>query len=92
MSNKNSHTTTDHKVIQEWIEKRNGRPACVKGTGDDKDPGLLRIDFNEKEDRLEEISWDEFFDKFEENKLALLYQVETAGGQESRFFKFVKRD
>ena len=41
---------------------------------------------------MQEISWEEFFDKFEEKKLAFLYQEKTSGGDESRFFKFVSRD
>lgn len=56
--------------------------------------GVLRIEFpgHGSDESLEEISWDEFFEKFEENNLAFLYQEETAGGEESRFFKFVSRD
>ncbi len=38
------------------------------------------------------ISWDEFFEKFDENNLAFLYQEELASGETSRFFKFVKRE
>ncbi len=87
-------TTTDHDEIRTWVEERGGRPASVKGTaGDDDDAGILRIDFPGVGDEgsLEEISWDEFFEKFEENDLAFLYQEQTSGGDESRFFKFVRR-
>jgi hypothetical protein len=55
---------------------------------------LLRIDFpeeNEEEEELEEISWDEFFEKFDEKRLAFVYQEKTAGGEPSRFNKFVSR-
>ena len=37
---------------------------------------------------LQQISWDEFFEKFEESQLAFLYQDE----KNSRFSKLVKRD
>jgi hypothetical protein len=84
-------TTTDHKKIKQWAEERGARPAHVKGTGGKDDPGILRFDFGEPEAALEEISWDEFFEKFEENKLAFLYQEETASGGESRFSKFLSR-
>ncbi len=89
-----SQVTTNHDEIRQWVEARGGKPAAVKGTGDAEDPGLLRIDFPGvgREESLEEISWDEFFEKFEEKKLAFLYQEETKSGQESRFFKFVSRD
>ena len=89
-----SKTTTDHDTIRKWVEERGGRPAGVKGTGGGDDPGILRIDFpgyGAEEESLEPISWDDFFKKFEQNKLAFLYQDETAGGEESPFFKFVKR-
>lgn len=85
-------TTTDHKTIQNWAEKRGARPSRVKATGKGDDPGILRLDFGEPDDALEEISWDEFFEKFEENELALLYQERTASGAESRFSKLVHRN
>lgn len=89
-----SNVTTDHEEIQGWVEERGGKPATVKRTGDHEDPGILRIDFPgySGEDSLEEISWEEFFEKFEEKKLAFLYQDETADGKQSRFNKLVSRD
>jgi hypothetical protein len=87
-----SKTTTNHEEIQKWVEARGGRPAIVKGT---KKGGsaLLRIDYPgfEGEDTLETIEWDEFFEIFDENKLAFLYQDKTADGGQSRFSKFVER-
>jgi hypothetical protein len=88
-----SKTTTDHKEIQKWAEQRKGTPARVAGTGDESDAGLLRINFpGGKEDTLEEISWEEFFEKFDKNNLALLYQDKTASGKTSRFSKIINRD
>lgn len=88
-----SKTTTNHAKIQRWAEERGGKPVSVKGTGDKDDAGLLRIDFPgyAGEGRFDEISWDEFFEKFDEKELAFLYQEETSGGEESRFFKLVNR-
>jgi len=88
-----SKTTTDLKVIKKWAEERDGKPSKVKGVGG-KDSGVLRINFPgySGEDTLEEISWDEWDKIFEDNKLAFLYQDETSGGKESRFFKLVNRD
>jgi hypothetical protein len=80
-------TTTDHSTIRNWAEARDGRPARVKGTGDAKDAGLLRIDFGEPEESLEAITWEDFFDKFEERGLALLYEDEP----DHRFSKLVQR-
>jgi hypothetical protein len=84
-------TTTDHATIKRWAEARKGRPAAVRQTGGQHDPGILRFDFGEPEDNLEPISWEDFFEKFEQSGLALLYQEQQKGGQQSRFFKFVHR-
>jgi hypothetical protein len=80
-------TTTNHEEIRKWIEERGGRPARVKSRGDG---GILRVDFREPDESLEEIGWDEFFRIFEENNLAFLHQDEKDGGR-SRFNKFVER-
>ena len=82
-----AQTTTDHDTIHKWDEAREGRPARVKGTGDAKDAGVLRLDFGTPEESLEAISWEEFFDKFEESDLALLYEDEP----DNRFSKLVRR-
>jgi hypothetical protein len=89
-----SKRTTDHAKIRQWAEARNGTPARVQGTDEGGDAGLLRIDFpeeHEEEEDLEEITWDEFFEKFDEKRLAFVYQEKTAGGEPSRFNKFVSR-
>ena len=44
------------------------------------------------EDKLEEISWDEFFEKFEERQLGLFVQDKTARGQKSNFNKLVSKE
>ena len=85
---------TDHEEIRQWAEERGAKPACVTGTGGGDDVGMIRLDFPGYSggDSLEEISWDEWFDKFDESKLALLVQDETAKGQQSNFNKLVKRE
>lgn len=84
-------TTTDHDLIRRWVEDRDGWPASVKGTGK-QDPGVLRIGFREEStDALEPIDWDAFFEKFEDENLAFLYQDQTSDGNISRFFKLVAR-
>jgi hypothetical protein len=88
-----TRTTTDHDEIRRWVEEHGGRPARVRGTGGGDDPGILRIDFpgGAGEDQLEHISWDEWFRKFDENDLAFLYQERKADGEDSTFFKLVRR-
>ena len=66
------------------------------GTGGKGDIGMLRLEFpgrpNAKDDKLTEISWEEFFDKFDERGLALVYQEQTARGQKSNFNKLISRE
>jgi len=80
--------TQDHDTIQRWVDERGGSPAVVRGTHVDES-GLLRIDFGDTNDQLEDISWDEFFKIFDENNIEFLYQDKTDEGDTSRFFKFV---
>ena len=92
-SKSESATTTDHEEIRKWAEARGGKPSTVAGTGKKNDSGILRIDFPgySGKDTLEEISWEDFFKKFDESDLQFLYQEKTAAGKESRFNKFVSK-
>jgi len=89
-----SKVTTNHDEIRQWVEERGGHPARVIDTESKNSPGLLRIDYPgySGENRLEAISWDEFFMGFDENNLAFLYQEKTKDGKESRFSKLIERD
>lgn len=83
-----SQTTIDHDEIRQWVESHGGSPATVAGTERDSEAaGLLRIDFPgySGEQSLTPIDWDEFFEKFEEAKLAFLYDTD----KKSKFNKFV---
>lgn len=86
--------TTDHDEIRRWVEARGGRPARVKGTDEGGKGGLLRIDYPgfTGEETLEPITWEEFFESFDKNNLAFLYQDKTKDGKESRFSKLIDRD
>lgn len=88
-----SHTTTDRDEIRKWVEENDGKPASVKGTDKGDAAGVLRIDFpgGAGEESLEHISWNDWFEKFEANKLAFLYQERKSSGEGSTFFKLVSR-
>jgi hypothetical protein len=88
-----SKTTTDHAEIRRWVEDHDGRPAQVRGTASEGEVGVLRIDFpgGAGEEDLEQISWDDWFAKFDSSGLALLYQERKADGSESTFNKLVER-
>jgi hypothetical protein len=92
-SSHSSQPLTDHEAIQQWAEERNATPSCVKKTGGKGDVGMIRLDFPgySGEDSLQPISWDEWFEKFDENELALIVQETTASGEKSNFNKLVKR-
>lgn len=90
-----SKTTTDHDEIRRWAEARGGKPSAVKGTSRTKnDVGMIRIDFPgySGAGKLAPISWDEWFEKFDESNLAMILQEETAKGQPSNFNKLVARE
>lgn len=89
-----SRPLTDHEEIRRWAEERKAQPACVKGTGDKGDTGMIRLDFPgySGAESLESISWDDWFEKFDERNLSLLVQDKTSGGQKSNFNKLVSRE
>lgn len=77
---------TDHDEIKRWAAENNARPACVRGTGKGDDPGILRLDFDAKDENIEEIGWDRWLTWFDKNELALLRS------NDSRFNKLVHRN
>ena len=88
-----SRTLTDHDEIKDWADSRKGHPAMVKATAGSGDgAGVLRIDFGDDNDNLDRISWDTWFETFDDQKLALLVQDKTADGETSRFNKLISRD
>jgi hypothetical protein len=93
-SKSKSRTLTDHEEIRQWSEERGARPSTVRSTHNDDSTGIIRLDFPGYSGKgsLEEISWDEWFEDFEDNNLALIVQDETADGEQSNFNKLVSRD
>jgi hypothetical protein len=89
-----SHTTTEHNVICNRAEEWNSRLATVKRTGrGGEEADILRINFPgyRGEESLEEISRQDFSDKYGEKKPAFLYQEKTSSGKQSRLCQFVGR-
>jgi hypothetical protein len=68
-------------------------PAEVSSTAKGKQTGILRFAFpkarNHKDENLNEISWEEFFEKFDQNGLELIYQEKTSDGARSNFNKLI---
>ena len=88
------YMTRDHATIREWVETRGGTPATVASTHETDDAGLIRLDFRGYSggDSLEEIPWEEWFRKFDESSLVLLYQETTASGEQSSFHRLITRE
>ncbi len=88
-----SKTTRDHKEIRRWAESRGAIPSEVASTHNKNEPGILRFQFpnapSENDKNLREISWDAFFEKFDDSNLELVYQEKTADGERSNFNKLV---
>jgi hypothetical protein len=88
-----SKTTQDHDAIRKWAEARGAMPAEVSSTHKRNQTGILRFCFPDAKNRndanLREISWDEFFEKFDQNGLELIYQEKTAEGAKSNFNKLI---
>ncbi|MHB1118082.1 MAG: hypothetical protein ACYCZ7_00935 [Minisyncoccota bacterium] len=84
---------TDYDEIRGWIEERRGVPATLKETNEngEESTDMLHIAFGTLSPDMEEMSWDEFFERFENENLALEYDDEAEGG-ETPSFEFVDRD
>lgn len=96
MASKLSKTTRDHDEIRRWAETRQAVPCEVASTQQDGEAGILRFCFpnarNRNDDALREIGWDEFFEKFDQSELSLVFQEKTAGGARSNFNKLIHAD
>lgn len=87
-----SRITTDHDAIRCWAEQRGAKPVQVARSVDG-DPGTVRLEFpGSRDNSLREISWEEWFQKFDRSKLAFLYQEQTANSERSSFCKIVRRE
>jgi hypothetical protein len=85
--------TSDHEEIRQWASTRGGTPAALNDTFGREGSGGLRIDFlHDGDDRVQQISWQEFFTRFDEKGLVMMYQEQTEAGKTSRFCKIVHRD
>lgn len=82
--------TFRHKDIRDWVEKRGGRPARIRGQKS-TDPGSLRFLFSRSEEAfLTMISWEDFFRQFDREELALLTLNE--GEEETDpFYRLLRR-
>jgi hypothetical protein len=85
--------TKDHDEIRAWIEKHNGRPAVLSDTTNDDIQGLLYIHFGLGARKVgAPISWEEFFDRFDEARVVFRYNDEVIRGMENESYSFVSNE
>lgn len=82
-----SLATTHHEVIRQWAEERGGVPATVQGTEHEDHLGVLRFDFGGESENLRHVSWDEWFETFDDRRLNFIYQEQRSDGAQSNFFR-----
>lgn len=96
MASRLSRTTQDHDEIRRWAEARHAIPCEVASTHQDGEAGILRFCFPKSRNRndaaLHEIDWNQFFDKFDQNGLSMVYQEKTSTGSRSNFNKLIHAD
>ena len=57
---------------------------------------MIRLEFpgapHARDEKLEPIRWEEWFDELDKKNLAMIYEETTARGQKSNFNKLVNRE
>jgi hypothetical protein len=89
-------STRDHDVIRQWAEKRQAHPATGEATR--SGPATVKVAdggagvrFNFPGQGLfRPISWDEWFENFDQHGCAFVYDNELAGASPSTRYRIVK--
>lgn len=90
-----TETTTDHEEIRDWVERRGGRPATARASGGDG-AGVLSIVFSgvagaARPGGVDVISWDEWFERFDEAGLAFSYEKQRDDGSDGVSCRIIRR-
>ncbi|HYC71958.1 MAG TPA: hypothetical protein VEB66_12170 [Opitutaceae bacterium] len=85
--------TIDHRRIRRWAEDRKGRPVAVKYAGTDP-AATLRFEFGDRrvDPDVDELTWTDFFERFEDLRLAFVHDRDGPNGARGSFHKFAPRD
>lgn len=81
--------TLDHDTIRQWIEEHSGTPINTADTNSDE---IIDIGFGPTIGDSQKITWDEFFERFDTNKLAFRYTDDVVRGQEKQSYSFISSD
>ena len=80
--------TTDHQDIRDWADARGGRPVVIRGARERA--GGLRIDWSGRgHEGVEQVSWQDWFRRFDEQGMSLVFRERTGSGDLSRFCKLM---
>lgn len=87
------HITTDRKEIMDWAKERGGEPACFLETDEAEVEPRLRINFanDEMDERIQEMTWERFFEELDNRKLAFKYKNINEDGRSSQYCEFISR-
>lgn len=85
--------TIDHRRIRHWAEDRKGRPVAVKFAGTDP-AATLRFEFGDHhpDPDVDELTWADFFERFDDLRLAFVHAREGPTGGQGEYHKFVARE
>ncbi|WP_440006977.1 hypothetical protein [Halomicrococcus sp. SG-WS-1] len=86
-----SKITTDRETIRNWADERNLEPVRRTTAGTEEPSVRLVHDAETGRSGHEEVSWDEFFDRFEDEQLAFMYQEFDSVDDEVEFAEVIDR-
>lgn len=97
---KKTKATINHQVIRQWAEKLGGKPQIIDNPQAGGDiigiridlPGKLDNGFFSESNHPKETSWEEFFDIFDKQNLALIYNENYQEVDFGSSYKFINRD
>ncbi len=83
--------TIDRNIIRKWAQARHGWPALVKKVTSAGIEMVLSFVFpdNEPLETVRKISWEEFFEKFDQQHLAFVYQESDRNRELSYYYEFI---
>ena len=75
-----SNITTDRETVRTWVEETNAKPAYRTTDADERELHVHHPDRDSTES-VEEIEWDEFHQRFDEDEMALMRHGEGESGR-----------
>lgn len=85
-------TTTDPESIRRWIEQRDLAVGWVAEPTAEAPSSLTIISDDTDTDSIKRLTWEEFFELFERNNLAFVYETDGESSDNREACRFVDRD